>query len=163
MVKKIENFLIKTKKKFVVLFFVIFTFTTSILYNILLKLFNMIIEVDNMQFYESIFEVFIFAVVLAPIIETFLFLYLFFEFLKSKLSSNYIILLSALSFSLIHYPKNFSVPETLNVFIVGLILGYAYKIFIYKNAPPFWYVVTIHACINLIGIMTYFLLPEVTN
>lgn len=163
MVKKIENFLIKTENKFVVLFFVIFTFITSIVYNILLKLFHMKTEVDNMQFYASIFEVFIFAIVLAPIIETFLFLYLFFQFLKTKLSSSYIILLSALCFSLLHYPKNFSVTETLNVFIVGLILGYAYKIFLYKSVPPFWYVATIHACLNLIGIMTYFFLPEVTN
>ena len=163
MVKKIENFLIKTNNKILVLFFVIFIFITSIVYNILLKLFNLKTEVDNMQFYESIFEVFIFAIVLAPIIETFLFLYLFFQFLKTKLNSNYIILLSALCFSLLHYPKNFSATETLNVFIVGLIFGYAYKIFFYKGVPPFWYVVMIHACINLIGIMTYFFLPEGTN
>jgi membrane protease YdiL (CAAX protease family) len=120
-------------------------------------------EVNNMRYYESVFEVFIFAVALAPIIETFLFLYLFFQFLKTKLNSNYIILLSALCFSLLHYPKNFSVTETLNVFTVGLIFGYAYKIFIFKSVPPFWYVVTIHAGINLIGIITYFFLPEVTN
>lgn len=163
MVKNINNFLIEMRDKFVVIFFVIITIVISIVYNILLSAFKVKTEVDNMQFYESIIEVFLFAVVLAPIIETFLFLYLFFQFLKTKLNSKNIILFSALCFSLIHYPKNFSVTETLNVFIVGLILGYAYKIFLCKRLPPFWYVVAIHACINFIGIMIYFFLPEVTN
>lgn len=163
MIKKIENYLIKTENKYLVLIFVIFIFLTSTLYNILLKVFNIKTEVDNIQFYDSIFEIFIFAVVLAPVIETFLFLYLFFQFLKTKLNYNYIIFLSALCFSLLHLPKNFNVTETLNVFIVGLILGYAYKIFSYKNVPPFWYVGGIHAFINLIGIMTYFFLPEVSS
>ncbi|SDC59078.1 CAAX protease self-immunity [Algoriphagus faecimaris] len=163
MIKKIENYLIKTGSNFVILIFVIFIFLISILYNILLQLFTIKSKVDSIQFYDSILEIFIFAVVLAPVIETFIFLYLFFHFLKTKLNSRYIIFLSALCFSLIHFPKNFSVTETLNVFIVGLILAYAYKIFSYKNKPAFWYVVAIHAFINLIGIMTHFFLPEVSS
>jgi membrane protease YdiL (CAAX protease family) len=163
MFKKAKNFLIKTDNTYVVIIFVIFIFMTSILYNLLLMVLNLKTEVDNIQFYESIIEAIIFAVVLAPVIETFLFLYLFFQFLKTKLNSNYIILLSALCFSLLHYPKNFSITETLNVFIVGLILGYAYKIFLHKNVLPFWYVVATHAFINLIGIMIHFFLPEVSS
>lgn len=163
MVKNLEIFLIKKNNIFIVIVFVTSIFTTSVLYNILLKVFNLKMEFDSIQLYESFFEAFIFAVLLAPVIETFLFLYLFFQFLKTKLKSHFIIFLSALCFCIIHYPKNFSIIEILNVFIVGLIFGYAYKIFLHKNVQPFWYVATIHSLINLIGIVAYFLLPEVPN
>ncbi|HMP28486.1 MAG TPA: CPBP family intramembrane metalloprotease [Saprospiraceae bacterium] len=156
--KNIEHYLVKAKNIYSITFIILFAFSLSIILNVITRSLNPETDIDNMKYYNSIGEMIIFGIFLAPIIETFLFQYLFFTILaKRNMKIGYIILISSLFFSLIHIPRNFSILDSFNAFVVGLVFGYAYKIFLLKKEPPFWFIVLIHAGLNFIGILLYYI------
>lgn len=159
MVYQIDNFLIKCNTRLSVIIFVFAIYIFSIIYNITLKLFSINYALDNFRFYDSPIELIFFAIILAPLLETFLFQFLIFKILLNKNIGHYfIIILSAFIFSLVHYPRNNNIFEAVNIFFVGLMLAYAFYIYSIKQASAFWHVVLIHALLNAISIFAYYVL-----
>lgn len=97
--------------------------------------------------FESKTELFIVVVVVAPLIETFIFQFLIF-YLMSLLTKNKIAILltSALLFGLSH---SYSLLYILSGCMGGLLLGYAYLIFQVRKKYSFWTVSVIHSLNNL--------------
>ncbi|MBK9566940.1 MAG: CPBP family intramembrane metalloprotease [Saprospiraceae bacterium] len=118
MVYQIDNFLIKCNTRLSVIIFVFAIYIFSIIYNITLKLFSINYALDNFRFYDSPIELIFFAIILAPLLETFLFQFLIFKILLNKNIGHYfIIILSAFIFSLVHYPRNNNIFEAVNIFL----------------------------------------------
>lgn len=99
---------------------------------------------------SSISYKFIVAIILAPIMETFVFQYLVFVSLKNKIKPIFIIIISALLFGLSHYYDFFYI---LNTIYIGLILALAYYNWNGKRINKFWMVVSIHSLHNLITLV----------
>lgn len=95
----------------------------------------------------GIFRIVIEGIIIAPIIETFLFQKIFFDFFDGKIKIRFIILISALCFGLSHF---YNLGYIINTFFMGVILATAYTIWSDKKISPFWTVVTIHLLHNLI-------------
>ena len=103
--------------------------------------------------------VFITSVIGAPLLETFLFQYLFFEigekFLKLKGENLlWVVLLSAAVFGFQHSYTTYTI---LIAVIQGILLGFVYYYYKANNKYPFLHTVLIHASYNLYA----FLLSEV--
>jgi hypothetical protein len=100
--------------------------------------------------HSSIPEQFIFAVIFAPLFETFLNQWLVIRGLRKirplALGNSTLVILSALFFGLMH---TYDLHYVMNTFFVGLVLAYAFIVYERKNSSPFRVVCTIHACINL--------------
>lgn len=152
--KKLHFFLIGTNKRLTFLILFAAVFLVSFLFNFLVEIFDLKYSTDNYRFYDDALSLFFFAVILAPIIETFIFQYLIFKLTK-KLSPFIYALLSALAFGFAHYHKNSSFVEVIDVFLTGLIFAYAYYLYILKNESSFWYVVLLHMFVNLKIILVY--------
>ena len=142
MVYQIDNFLIKCNTRLSVIIFVFAIYIFSIIYNITLKLFSINYALDNFRFYDSPIELIFFAIILV----------------NKNIGHYFIIILSAFIFSLVHYPRNNNIFEAVNIFFVGLILAYAFYIYSIKQASAFWHVVLIHALLNAISILAYYVL-----
>ena len=91
------------------------------------------------------------VVVIAPIIETFLFQTLFFWILlKIKFFQKNVILiiiLSAAAFGIFH---GYSSVYIIYAFLGGLLFAYSYYVYINKDYSSFWVVTSIHSIRNLI-------------
>ena len=91
---------------------------------------------------------FITLVFLAPLVETYLFQYLFFEHLSRYLKSSVIIFLSAIAFGLGH---TYNSGYILYAFFSGLLysVGYYYRL----NSHPYVMVFLIHSIYNLLALL----------
>lgn len=97
----------------------------------------------------SLTEIFILSVIVGPLIETFLFQYIVIELLYSlkKIKTNFIVIISALVFSLIH---NYNLIYIIVTFIAGLIYA-LYYVYLKKTKKkyPFMYIWMLHTLYNL--------------
>tara|TARA_B110000114_G_scaffold22039_1_gene21000 strand:+ start:1245 stop:1751 length:507 start_codon:yes stop_codon:yes gene_type:complete len=96
----------------------------------------------------SLTEIFIFTVIIGPIIETFLFQYLIIEvlFFFKRIKINTIIIISSLSFSLTHY---YNFIYILVTFLSGIIYA-SYYLYLKeeKQRFPFLYICLFHSLYN---------------
>lgn len=101
------------------------------------------LEVKNTTILDNIVAVF-----LAPPLETLLFQYLIINILQkiTKLRLRYIILISSIIFSIVHYSSVYSV---IFAFLMGFILAYSYAVYQNKKESAFWVTTLIHALKNL--------------
>jgi membrane protease YdiL (CAAX protease family) len=132
-----------------VVIFTALSFFVSFLLNVVLYLIG--IQTEHISTpslkYSGIFKIILMGVLLAPIIETFIFQKLFFDFLRHKIKVRFIILISALCFGFSHF---YDLVYVINTFFIGIILSIAYALWKKKNITPFWIVVIIHLLHNLI-------------
>lgn len=96
----------------------------------------------------SKFSLFILAVVIAPIVETFLFQFVVIEILRKWISSSIIIvLLSSGLFAISHLS---SYAYGLSNFFTGAILAYTYLLAIKRKFSPFLCTTAVHSLRNVI-------------
>ena len=90
----------------------------------------------------------------APILETFIYQFLPYMFLKKilKLKAFYIILLSATIFAGVHF---YNYIYIIYAFFAGCILMFAYIVFTKRKFYPFLTLVIIHFTVNLIAYLAY--------
>ena len=101
----------------------------------------------------SLAEIFTITVIIAPLIETFIFQYLIIEFLFrfKKIKLNIIILVSALAFGLAH---NYNFFYVLVICISGFIYASYYLYLKIKNIKfPFLYISSLHALWNFLALI----------
>ena len=118
-------------------------------------------EITEIPFLEglSLAEIFTITVIIAPLIETFIFQYLIIEFLFrfKKIKLNIIILVSALAFGLVH---DYNFIYVLVMCITGFIFASYYLYLKIKDVKfPFLYTSSLHALSNFIA----FILNDVLN
>ena len=118
-------------------------------------------EITEIPFLEglSLAEIFTITVIIAPLVETFIFQYLIIEFLFrfKKIKLNIIILVSSLAFGLLH---DYNFIYVLVMCVVGFIYASYYlylKIKVIKF--PFLYICSLHALSNFL----VFILDDVLN
>jgi membrane protease YdiL (CAAX protease family) len=156
--KKIEEKLINKSYLYIVLF----AFSAKIIFILLpFEIIDYFFEIETGQ--DALINdlsgliLLIVTVILAPLIETFIFQYIVikisFFFLKSALFS---ILLSAFLFGLNHL---YSIPYFIVTFFAGIIYASLYFIAKAKNTNPFWMIFLVHALYNL----TVSLLNEISK
>ena len=105
---------------------------------------------SNGLIFSSVVEHFILAVIVAPLIETWVFQSFIIKkslqyFNNDKLVA---ITLSALLFGLTHY---YSIPYIIKATLAGGLYGLLYFIMKNINKEPFFYIVLVHGVYNLIG------------
>jgi len=151
---KIEAFKQRIKEypllKFVLFFYIVCilipVFKESIVY-----LFHIqdIYLTDSPKIYDYFILNFIKIVIIAPLFETFICQYTVFKLLSQfsffKSHQSFIIVISAVSFGIMHY---YSLVYIVYAFIMGLFLMYAYMLRLQKE-DSFKAVSSIHALINL--------------
>lgn len=145
--QKIHLFFLKTS--FLVLFSIILSI--KILWSSVLLRFSKLTGINsgtqNDIIFESVEVEFLIAVILAPLVETFLFQYLIFLILDNlKISKKWVILTSALLFALTH---NYSLLRIFHAFGGGILFGYTYWLCQLKYRYPFLVVLLMHASYNL--------------
>jgi membrane protease YdiL (CAAX protease family) len=91
------------------------------------------------------------TVLLAPVLEEMLFRGLILESIKQKRGATAAVMLSALLFGLVHFPI---LPQMLNAFVMGVMLGYVYVL-----TNSLVAVIIIHAANNALS----FLFMEITD
>lgn len=98
--------------------------------------------------YRSVAEHFVTVVIVAPVIETYIFqhgiIILTLRTIKSK--RLIAVLLSATGFALTHI---YSLPYIIVTFFIGLLYATLYLVFMEKNAEAFWWVTLSHSMYNL--------------
>lgn len=100
---------------------------------------------------DKLIDQFIFGVLLIPLLETLIHQTAPIILLKkyTRLKPGTIILVSAILFGAVHF---YSVSYIFYAFLIGLILAYAYMIYLEKNASAFWVVAAIHSLRNLFSL-----------
>jgi hypothetical protein len=102
---------------------------------------------QNEPVFESVEAEFWTAVIVGPLIETFLFQYLIFLILDNfKIGKKWIVLTSALLFALLH---NYSFLRIFYAFGGGILYSYAYWLCQIRKEYPFIIIFLIHAFYNL--------------
>ncbi len=143
-IQKIHQFLIQSNYYLLVFAFSILGLLESLLHSFLNDFFQLGTSGPS---FESKTELFWVVVVVAPLVETFIFQLSIF-YLMSLLTKNKMIalLVSALLFGLSH---SYSLLYIFSGLMGGLLLGYAYIIFQVRKKYPFWSVSVIHSLNNL--------------
>jgi hypothetical protein len=112
--------------------------------------------------YKNIFEEILYAIVLAPLIETFIFQSLVFtvsrQFQWLKDREILTILISATCFGLAHaiyniYYAIYNIYYAISGFVVGIILAYSFSIYTKKKENEYIVVTLIHSFLNMISII----------
>lgn len=152
----LKDFLLKTNSKILIFGFSIIIILFSIIYYSILESLNIYVDLDNYKYFETNIGLIFFILIFAPIVETFLFQFLFFYFFK-KIKFIYIIFLSAIIFSFSHLHKNNSYYEIFDLFFAGFIFSTAYVIFLKKKEKAFLNTCSIHFICNLISIIAFFI------
>ena len=110
-------------------------------------------QVEN----EKIGYLFMTAVVVAPLVETYLTQHLIIHYTKKWLGSYVFgVLLCSIVFSLLHY---YNLPYIAKTFINGFVYSAAYAIFHWRKCSPTWHVSIIHCLHNL----TALIVNEISN
>jgi hypothetical protein len=102
--------------------------------------------------FRSLTEHLITAVIVAPILETYIFQrgIINFTLLTIKTSQLIAVLLSATAFGLSHI---YSIPYVIVTFFFGILYGTIYLSFLKKKVDAFWYLTIIHASYNLFAFL----------
>ena len=109
-----------------VLFFSILTISLSILYGIAIDLFGLesINKKGDVRFFGLNFlKDFLSVVIIAPIVETYIFQHLLILFIKKKYGNSFSIFVSGLVFGLFHY---YSALYIIHTVLLGFIFAIAY-------------------------------------
>ncbi|QZY55029.1 CPBP family intramembrane glutamic endopeptidase [Crassaminicella profunda] len=118
------------------------------------------VDAGPFQSEHSIIVLFIFAIIIAPILETLVYqsfiisLCKQFKFLNKKII---IIFISALAFSLSH---TYSLSYIFNTLFIGMILAYAYLVYEDKHQSSYWIVCSIHALRNSLSLLLSILIQN---
>lgn len=107
------------------------------------------------QSYGSTFELILFALIMAPIVETFIFQKVIIDALDDidcfKRMSFAMVLISGSAFGLTHL--RLSVYHAVCATVVGLLLSYSFLMYKRKGNKPFIVTAAIHAVLNAISIV----------
>ena len=152
---------LKKRSSPIPLFFTVFIFDSvfSLLTSFLVSLYDP--KITEIPFLEefSLAEIFTITVIIAPLVETFIFQYLIIEFLLrfKKIKVNIIIFVSALAFGLVH---DYNFIYVLVMCITGFIYASYYLYLKIKEVKfPFLYICSLHALSNFL----VFILNDVLN
>lgn len=154
---KFFNFFYKLNTTLSIFLFAFLIISFSLIYYNVLELLKIFVDLDNLRFYESDIELIFFAIIFAPIFETLIFQTLLYKLL-GKFPYKITIIVSASLFSIVHFPKNESFYEIVDVFFAGLVFATAYYIYKIKNVSATKNVILIHALCNTISILSFFIL-----
>ena len=143
------------------LLFIVFTNVLMILAGFILApvliLFGLNPEVDlgGPDFGDlSPYAIYLIAVIIAPIIETFIFQFLPVKLFSRRIPIMGVILLSAFFFAIAH--AGYSVWYALLVFPLGVILVYVYIHYRHEKITPFWMTTLIHAFRNMLALFAMY-------
>ena len=102
--------------------------------------------------FSNKFEEFFLVVLIAPVIETYLFQHIIIKFLEKKLSKNiYILMICSLVFGLMH---TYNIVYFFKACISGFLYSLLYLIIKQsKNKNPIMYVIICHSLYNLTGFL----------
>ncbi|MGU9538443.1 CPBP family glutamic-type intramembrane protease [Clostridium tepidum] len=153
LLNKVDEFL---KNLSVFKFIIIITLgmlLSSTILGLLVDIFN--VKISNVQptFTQEHFVIeFLVAVIIAPLLETFIFQYGIIKISKKinflKNNNLIIILISSLLFGLQHF---YSLSYIVNTTFLGIFLAYAFVVYERKKVSPYWVVCTIHGLKNFIS------------
>jgi membrane protease YdiL (CAAX protease family) len=155
---RIENQLKNIKTSTTILIFTIIILIQTFILGCCFGLLVEEIDVDNKE-YSSIINLIFLALIIAPLIETFINQYLFFKIFYKVKTKIIIIIISAIMFSLLHYHKNVNIFELFTLFFNGIIFSYAYYFYLKYNKSAYINVVLIHLFSNLIPVMYLIINP----
>lgn len=153
----ILTYIIKRSKKFIPLFWIIFI--CDFIYHLLLSIAISFYDPSLIETFEKgtpLKEIFLLSVIIGPLLETLIFQYLTIEILSFfKLKKSFIILISSLFFSLIHYYNFIYIIATLPA---GIIYATYYMYLKEKKIKtPFLYIFGLHTLYNF----TVFILDDI--
>ncbi len=140
------------KNIYYILIFTLLTIFVSFLINISLEHFNILdADLNSPSFFSLTQEIFL-TVIVAPLLETFIFQFLFYYIIKIfyKFLGHYFnfiyIIISATLFGLSH---KYSIYYQIGTFFFGLIFSYSFIFFKTKFNSPFISVCIVHSLYNL--------------
>lgn len=117
------------------------------------------VELSGKQVEEKTIWYFVGALLLAPIIETYIFQKLPIDFLRDSFSDDWpLTLISAIPFGLIHYLQQHLVRDIFYAFCIGGVYAYAYILAKKRDdLSAYWAVVFIHAGYNISAVIIHLL------
>ncbi|MHA4846876.1 CPBP family intramembrane glutamic endopeptidase [Flavitalea antarctica] len=109
--------------------------------------------------YRSVAEHFVTVVIVAPVIETYIFQHGIINLTLRTIRSDRLIavLLSATGFALTHI---YSLPYIVVTFFIGFLYATLYLVFVEKNVEAFWWVTLTHSMYNLCAFVLNSLSPN---
>ena len=131
---------------------IVFSLLTQIIFMYLISLFVFPDSPGGFKF-NSLTEHFMASVIVAPVMETYIFQRGIINFVLLTIKSNQLVavLLSATGFGLTH---TYSTPYVIVTFFIGILYGIIYLSFRAKKVVAFWYLTIIHASYNLCAFLT---------
>ncbi len=102
---------------------------------------------------KSVIELFFFAIIFAPIIETLLSQYIpiiLFKKILKRHANKVGIIVSVILFSLLHI--SYSIGYAIMVIPIGIILAFSFVIFEKRKESSFWMTSFLHAFINMVSL-----------
>jgi hypothetical protein len=126
---------------------IVFSLLTQIVFMYSISLFVFPDSPGGFQF-NSLKEHFMASVIVAPVLETYIFQKGIINFVLFTIKSNRLpaVFLSATGFALTH---SYSTPYVIVTFFIGILYGIIYLSFLAKKVDAFWYLTIIHASYNL--------------
>lgn len=94
------------------------------------------------------------AVIIAPILETFIFQYLPVKLLSGRIPTLGVILISSIFFAVAH--AGYSIWYAILVFPLGVILVYVYIHYSHEKITPYWMTTLIHAFRNMLALFAMY-------
>ena len=143
-VRKVHTFISNLKNSKLIVLFVFVNLLLARSFSFLSRIFNKKEISEGFDGFSSISQEILFGIILAPIVETFIFQFLIIETLKNKLAPLYVCFVSALIFGLTH-------SYNLFYFLFGLFGGltFAYLYYLGKSKiRGFLLVLITHALYN---------------
>ena len=154
-INTLKLFLLQTSKLKFVLVFTVFTFLASFItvsiYLILTYVFNLNIATSENVFKNDSFLIqLVFVCILAPVLETYVFQYFFYELFFIKRNYWLALIFSSALFGLSHF---YDPMYAVNTFFSGLVLGLSYIMAKKRKTYPILLTIMIHALHNFIIVM----------
>ena len=152
LIKKINDKMINLSKTKFIFTIVILNFIISNMFNPIINLYEKYIGSLGGPGFTNLREEFIYAIILAPILETLIFQMAIIKFfsLSEKIKNNklLLIIISAFFFGLGH--GIYSILYMICAFIAGILLAYSFVVYEDKEKSGYWVTVIIHSLMNLI-------------
>ncbi|MGO5064710.1 MULTISPECIES: CPBP family intramembrane glutamic endopeptidase [unclassified Clostridium] len=152
LIKKINDKMINLSKTKFIFTIVILNFIISNMFNPIINLYEKYIGSLGGPGFTNLREEFIYAIILAPLLETLIFQMGIIKFfsLSEKIKNNklLLIIISAFFFGLAH--SIYSILYMICAFIAGILLAYSFIVYEDKEKSGYWVTVIIHGLMNLI-------------
>src|SRR5688572_7194907 len=151
--EKLELNIISTNKHLFVLIFTLLAILTMFINLHILDLLG--VEYEERPVEDKTFWFIVGAIIIAPLIETFLFQKLPIDYFRKYIKNDWpLVIISAVPFGLIHYIKDFFVRDIFYAFCFGAIFAYAYVLAGKReDMNAYWAVVIIHAGYNTVALI----------